>query len=367
VPIILEYMGPNEYRTPRIYRNLSHVMLVYETNETGTRDDATDIFQFSAEIASAFSDNFDFAIVYDQSCTVRRIVCFYPGPAEGFFRINSRMIPVQVATKILHLAARVGKRARRGQKESKHPGIARLKKELRSVRKLLKNSHDPEQIATLNATRETLIADFLELVPPDKRSARLARLENKLIHDKVLRRAANANVTTKNKTSVKKEFKKTIDSFRAAWRECRDEERQYDFEQERERIRFHRERGGDEDDDSEEVEDMYKMFKTVKAFSSPEEDIGEIEQRLEIMEKLREKRHQRQKQEGKYRPRDAEGNYMYDDPNIRVGVDDPTDLGLDPVDLSPIKRKEEKEKEKQKEKEAELEPEPFPGQFGDLL
>jgi hypothetical protein len=71
------------------------------------------------------------------------------------------------------------------------------------------------------------------------------------------------------------------------------------------------------------------------------------------MEKLREKRHQRQKQEGKCRPRDAEGNYMYDDPNIKVGVDD---LGLDPVDLSPIKRK-----------EAELKPEPFLGQFGDLL
>ena len=103
------------------------------------------------------------------------------------------------------------------------------------------------------------------------------------------------------------------------------------------------------EDDSEEVEQLYSLFKGLKDVVGPDEDLGEIDQRLEMMSKIRERRHARQKKEGNYRPRNDRGEYLYDDPGIRTSVDDVTNVGLNDVDLSPIKNKQEEDARKRKE------------------
>jgi hypothetical protein len=369
-PICLEVTGLDDYRSPTRPRRAHYVTIAFETNHSSDREDCTELFHEAAELAASFTPYLDFVMAFDRESKVERVVAFYSERADGYFRINGRMIPIQITTKMLHLAARIAKKERRDRKEAKYPGIARIKKELRNVHRLLKRATDEETIGALNATRADLVNQLVTAVAPEKQAYRRVKLANWQIRDHMARKAANRAArelkprTEKNGTKPLT-FKKVIDSYRKGWRECRAEEAEVDVEEERQRIEFEMNRRREDEDDSEDAEDFFKMMKTMKAFSEPGEDTGELDQRLEYMEKLREKRHQRQKREGTYRPRDEEGNYKYDDPNIRVGVDDPHDLRLDVPDTSPIKRKKDKKEKKQEEEELAMD-DGLPGQYGDL-
>jgi hypothetical protein len=314
-------------------------------------------------------DRVDFAVAPSSSVSYHRVVAYYPRATEGFFRLGGHLLPFQACTRILHLGARILQAARRQAKAAKSPGIARVKKELRRVGRLLKNSTDDEQRLNLNNTRNALVSELIELERPEKREIRRIKLQNQLIANKTARYEANRVVRklkaelcgerSSNKT-VKQEqhkfLKKSIDAYRRGWRESRLEEGEYDAKEEKERLEWEKEeRARAMDEDSSELDGYFNIFKTAQDFSGVGADEN-VDVRVEILEKLRAKRHITQKKEGKYRPRDAAGNYLYDDPDIRVGVDDPHDLGLDPVDLSPIKNRAKSEEDKTAAEEEEPPP-----------
>lgn len=358
VPVPMEILSLDSYYERREKIDSDGIFIVYQTNTTGaSKNDITDIFQSGAEIAAAFVRNgLLFGIVYDQKVKYNRVVCYYPGIPEGYFRVHKYMIPAQVATKILHLASRTLKQIRRNRKEEKNPGIARIKNELRNVRKLLKTTADEEKRNNLLQTKEDLINEFLESIPDEKREARLLKLKNKDIIDKNDRKKANEAVHElkkkyqKNDASKNDELKKFIDKLRASWKSSRIDESEHNVEEELTKLRFERKQRQEEmEDDSEEVEQLYRLFNGLKTVAGPDEDLGEIDQRLEMMKKVRQRRHERQKKEGTYRPRNARGEYLYDDPGIRTSVDDATNVGLEDIDLTPIKNKREEDERKKKE------------------
>ncbi|OHS93940.1 hypothetical protein TRFO_39870 [Tritrichomonas foetus] len=299
------------------------------------------------------------------------------------------MIPAQVATKIIHLASRTLKQYKREMKEQKNPGIGRLKNELRNINKLLKTTPDEESRKTLIQTKNDLINEFLEAIPEEKREIRRLKLKNKEIVDKEERRKANEivhqmkkalnqennseNEEKRDKNSLHKKIKKNLKVFRAMWKESHREESEYNVEEELEKLKFQRKQNEERlEDDSEEVEQLYNIMKTVKSMAGPDEKFDpEIEQRYEFMTKMREKRHSRQKKEGNYRPRDEFGEYLYDDPDIRTGVDDVQNVGIEEIDTSPIKNAKEEEERKKKEISKdkfppEIPQEPIAGQYDGL-
>lgn len=358
VSIPLEILSLDSYYKRRERIDPDGILIAYQTNATGpSKNDITDLFQSGAELAAAFvRRGFFFGIVYDQKVKYNRVVCYIPGMPESYFRVHQYMIPAQISTKIIHLASRTLKQLRRNIKEEKNPGIARIKNELRNIRKLLKTTADEDKRNNLIQTKEELINEFLESVPEEKREARLLKLKNKDIIDKEDRKKANEKVHELKKkykkidASKNKDLKKFIDTLRAAWKLSRIDESEYNIEEEQAKLKFERKKRHEEmEDDSEEVEQLYSLFKSLKDYAGPDEDLGEIDQRLEMMEKIRIKRHERQKKEGTYRPRNSRGEYLYDDPGIRTSVDDVTNVGLEDVDTSPIKNKKEEEERKKKE------------------
>lgn len=358
VSVPMEIFSLDSYYERRERPDSDGILIVYQTNTTGpSKNDITDLFQSGAEIAAAFvRHGLYFGIVYDQRVKYNRVVSYYPGLPESYFRVHQYMIPAQVSTKILHLASRTLKQLRRNIKEEKNPGIARIKSELRNVRKLLKSTADEEKRNNLIQTKEELINEFLESIPEEKREARHLKLKNKDIIDKGDRQKANERVHELkkkykiNNTSKNKPLKKLIDTLRSGWKLSRIDESEHNIEEEQAKLRFERKKRHEEmEDDSEEVEQLYSLFKSLKTVAGPDHDLGEIDQRLEMMEKIRIRRHERQKKEGTYRPRNERGEYLYDDPGIRTSVDDVTNVGLEDVDTSPIKNKKEEDERKKKE------------------
>jgi hypothetical protein len=223
---------------------------------------------------------------------------------------------------------------------------------------------DEELIANLNETRQGLITQFLDNVPSDQHELYLAKFANQWITNKKERREAESKRRQLKDPDVKDELKKAIGTMRSGYIRAREEELEVNYQQELEKVRYERKKRADAgEEDSEEVEMMFNMMKVAKEYGGDSENLGmkDFDRRYEFMEKMREKRHQRQKRESNYRPRDPYGNYVYDDPNIRTGVDDPDDLGLDPIDLSPLNNDEKKDDQAKHFKE-----DPFPDQYGDL-
>jgi hypothetical protein len=379
----LQVLNPADFRQEADTRGRNRLLILYEYNESDTDDDMQHLFDQAAGLAITFVglDAVDFALLPSPNINYHRVIAYYPRGNEGFFRLTPNLLPFQASTRILHLGARILQMAARQAKAAKSPGIARVKKELRRVGRLLKHAVDDEKRANLNNTRNDLVSELVQLEKPEKREIRSIKLQNKLIANKTARYEANravremkaklcleSNCNKSIKKSKHKVLKKSIDAYRRSWRQSRLEEADYDAKEEKERIEWEKdEQARAFDEDSDELDQYWRFFKAAQSVGAEDDDVNV---RVEFIEKMRVKRHQRQKKEGKYRPRDAEGNYLYDDPDIRVGVDDPDDLGLDPVDLSPIKSraKSEEDAKTAEEEEPPAGPEDqFGGQYGDLL
>jgi hypothetical protein len=191
-PISLELVNISTYRDPSQVEPFHVLMMVtLETNATSLPDDCTDIFEYGAQVVFGFPDNVDFALAYDDPIPFRRVVGYFPGAQEGYFRIHSQMLPVQVATKMIHMAARILKKARRDLKAAKNPQLGGIKDELRSIHKLMRNTTDPAQLRGLNGSRNALIDQLVAMLPAAKQRIRRLKIQNKDIADRTERKAAN--------------------------------------------------------------------------------------------------------------------------------------------------------------------------------
>ena len=312
------------------------VLISFHTKTATDEDnDLIDLFMSGAEQAAAYSkDKIQFAICMDPSIKNARVVAYHKGVQEGYFRIDMEMIPIQIASKILHLSARILKQYKRTLKKNKYPEIAKIKNEIRSISKQLKETPEENKRNKLMQTKENLIDKLIQKIPLEKQEIRRIKLENKKIIDRDERQKANKIVhemkkKLKNNTDAKtsnnnhKNLKKNIDFLRKVWRECRADESLHDYKEEIEKLNLHRELNHERyDDDSEEVEELFKVMKAVKEAVSPDEKLDpELEKEYEFMSKVRDERHKKQKQEGNFRPRDENGDYLYDDYSIRTGDD----------------------------------------------
>lgn len=296
VPIPFEIISLQMYSERREKQTTDEILIFYLTNSTGNADDVTDLFYDGAELAASFvKKTLSFAIVYDSSIKSNRIVCSYPGIPQQSFKLNEKMISPEVATKILHLASRTLKQARRGEKEKKNPMIARLKAEIRSNHQLLKKASNDDAKKELLQVREKLISQYLETIPERKRSIKKLKLQNKEIQNSQERKGAKkayhqmekSHTSNQNNDSLNehqkhhKYMKKAINNLRESWKLSHFEESHYNREEMlQQRYEKRKEREEHMMDDSEEMEQMLQMLKNMKDLTDEnKEKIGLDEER----------------------------------------------------------------------------------------
>lgn len=254
VPVALEMMPLDECRKPREHRTPYTVLVIYEMSGREEANEIVDLFQKAGELATALTNiSLDFLAGYDNNPRSDRIVCYCPEGGEGFFRVTNKMMPIQIATKIIHLSARVLKQTKRGIKEKKHPEIAHLKAEIRKANKEYKRQPTQE----LDDKRHKLAEELIQAVPENKRDLRRLKLQRKFTQDP--KEKEKLGKLIKGKGSP---LKFMLNNARAAWKVSRNEESEYDLKTELEKISMERQKAMMEmEEDEEEMETWIQMFK----------------------------------------------------------------------------------------------------------
>ena len=175
-------LSQEDYESRRDNANPNSILVFAHINPFSDSNSSIfiDIFQSAAEIASAFSPNtFEFGIVNNQNLKEIKLTIYYPGISEEAFAPDISMVPAQLSTFILSNSRQLLKRLQRLNKAHKAPEIARIKGELRQIRKLLKNSTglSSSEKRTLIKDRNKLEEDLISLVPANKSQIRRLSLQ----------------------------------------------------------------------------------------------------------------------------------------------------------------------------------------------
>lgn len=150
---------------------------------------------------------------------------YFPGTSESEISINLTTNSSYLIQNIISSAKHLIKHYKRLLKKMKQPEIARIKEELRHIRKMIQRETNSTKIGELLLDQKQLELDFLRILPPEKQAKRKIVLKKKItknreekeriINQLKMNRKENEKTLTPEKM-IKKGRKKLFKAIRNA-------------------------------------------------------------------------------------------------------------------------------------------------------